>query len=581
MTDGGFWSYAAAGRTFAEAGTSMKSPHTLSLRSKFLLIVLVGAVVPLALLGFWLTRTAERSGEELLRTRLETALGQIVDEVGLRWLSQRSELLRLAENSAAQAALLAGATPQTTLDDRALVELQALHGVMRSTVQSATMSDASGEVRWNLSADEDATIQRSPLSNPTLSVQLGIYETASGDRLGTVDAGVLMSSMLPAGAGWGGVSGSVLAVFDPTTGTSLLPLSIDPALFAGESFVWGDEPWLTVRHVLQEPPMALVLAAQVNPFTEPFQEAAKRNLWILAIVAVGGFGLATILTRRTTGALVRLAAAAEAVSRGDLDKKVDERPRDEVGRVARAFNSMTESLRDTLRELSLRQSLAAVGEFAASLAHEVRNPLTSIRVDLQRVEEKLPDDSDARDLLSRALGEIDRVDRSVTGALRVARSGKIVLERLDLRSPLKAALHTALPEFESHGAPVVRVEFGNDPIIVKGDAAALEQLFLNLLLNAAQALDEGGRASVSVERTDREVLISIRDTGPGIAGEDVEKVFEPFYSTRPEGTGLGLAISRQIALAHGGEITIASTPGAGTIVRLGLPLVGEDNELPT
>jgi signal transduction histidine kinase len=387
-----------------------------------------------------------------------------------------------------------------------------------------------------------------------------------------VNARIVMSSLLPAGAGWGGVSGSVLAVFDPTTGASLLPLSIDPALFAAESFVWGSEPWLTVQHVLQEPPMTLVLAAPVTPFTEPFRQAARRNLWILAIVAVGGFGLAALLTRRTTRALVRLAAAAEAVSRGDLDKKVDERPRDEVGRVARAFNSMTESLRDTLHELSLRQSLAAVGEFAASLAHEVRNPLTSIRVDLQRVEEKLPEESETRDLLGRALGEIERVDRSVTGALRVARSGKITLEPLDLREPLEATLHTAEPEFKGRGAQVDGAELGDDPIMVKGDAAALEQLFLNLLLNAAQALDKHGRATVSVERTDRDVLIAIRDTGSGITHEDLEMVFEPFYSTRQEGTGLGLAIARQITIAHGGEIAMESTPGAGTTARVRLPL---------
>ena len=545
-----------------------------------MLIVLVGAVLPLALLGLWLTRTAERSGEELLRTRLETALGQIVDEVGLRWLSQRSELLRLAENSAVQTALRAGVVRQPNLQDRALLELQALHAEMRNTVQSAAVSDASGGVRWNLSVDEDATTQRSLLTNPALPVQIGLYDNASGERLGNLEARVLMNSLLPAGAGWGGVSGSVLAVFDPTTGASLLPLSIDPALFARESFLWGNEPWLTVQHVLQEPPMALVLAAPVTPVTEPFQEAAKRNLWILAIVAVGGFGLAALLTRRTTRALVRLAAAAEAVSRGDLDKKVDERPGDEVGRVARAFNSMTESLRDTLRELSLRQSLAAVGEFAASLAHEVRNPLTSVRVDLQRIEEKLPEESDARDLLSRALSEIERVDRSVTGALRVARSGSITLEPVDLRKPLDAALHTAEPKFKSHGAQIEHAEPGDDAIAVRGDAAALEQLFLNLLLNAAQALEKGGRASVFVERTNRDVFTSIRDTGRGITPENLEKVFDPFYSTRPEGTGLGLAIARQIAIAHGGEITMESLPGVGTTVRLRLPLVGEDNTPP-
>jgi signal transduction histidine kinase len=233
---------------------------------------------------------------------------------------------------------------------------------------------------------------------------------------------------------------------------------------------------------------------------------------------------------------------------------------------------MTESLRRTLRELSQRQALAAVGEFAASLAHEVRNPLTSIRLDLQRVEEKLPDESDARDLLGRALGEIERVDRSVTGALRVARSGRITHEPVDVRQPLEAALHSAEPEFKARNARLEPAQFGEEPISVKGEAAALEQLFLNLLLNAAQALDPGERAGVELNADAGEALISVWDTGSGIAPDDLEKVFKPFYSTRPEGTGLGLAIAQRIAVAHGGDLSIESTPGSGTTVRVRLPL---------
>jgi signal transduction histidine kinase len=550
----------------------MSWPRTLSLRSKFMLIVLGGAVLPLALLGVWLNRTAERSGEELLRRRLDTSLGQVVDEIGLRWLSRRSQLLRLAECSAVQSALLDGSSSQEA-EAAAQVELEDLFASMQDAVESAMVADAAGTVRWSVPGDESAISGGTSLANPALPVRLGIYDNATGAQLGSLDARVSMSSLLPGGAGWGGVSGSVLAVFDRGTGASLLPLSIDPALFARESFIWGEEPWLTVRHRLHEPSMDLVLAAPVTPFTEPFQEAADRNLYILVVVAVAVFALATLLTRRTTRALVRLAGAAEAVSAGDLDKRVEDAPGDEVGRVARAFNAMTESLRRTLRELSQRQALAAVGEFAASLAHEVRNPLTSIRVDLQRVEEKLPDESDARGLLVRALGEIERVDRSVTGALRVARSGSVTLEPVDIRGPLEAAIHGAEPELKARSGTLEMELGGSDPLWVKGDAPALEQLFLNLLLNAAQALDDGGRVEVTVARHPGGITVSIRDTGRGIALENIERAVEPFYSTRPEGTGLGLAIAQRIATAHGGELEIESTPGAGTTVRLRLPEV--------
>jgi two-component system sensor histidine kinase AtoS len=320
-----------------------------------------------------------------------------------------------------------------------------------------------------------------------------------------------------------------------------------------------------------EPAMNLVLAAPVTPFAEPFQEAAKRNLWILIVVAMAGFFLAALMTRRITRDLVRLAEAAEAVSEGDLDRRVDEASGDEVGRVGRAFNSMTKSLQQTLQKLSQRQALAAVGEFAAGLAHEVRNPLTSVRLDMQRIQEELPEGSKTQKLMMRALGEIDRVNRSVTGALRVARSGSVKLETIDLRQPIEAAVHAAEPTLEARGAELSFGLGSEEPVWVRGDAVALEQLLLNLLLNAAQSVEEGGRVSVIVEGIGDSVTVEVRDSGCGISEEDLERITEPFFSTRPEGTGLGLAIAQRIAEAHGRGLEFESAADIGTAVRLHLP----------
>jgi len=374
------------------------------------------------------------------------------------------------------------------------------------------------------------------------------------------------------------VSGSVLAVLDPTTGASLLPLSIDPALFSREEFVWGEEPWVTVHHALVEPAMNLALAAPVTPFAEPFQEAARRNLWILVVVASAGFALAALMTRRITQELVRLAEAAEAVSEGDLDRRVEEASGDEVGRVGRAFNSMTESLKQTLQKLSQRQALAAVGEFAAGLAHEVRNPLTSVRLDMQRIQEELPEGSRAEGLLKRALGEIDRVNRSVTGALRVARSGSVQLEAIDIRQPIQGAVHAAEPELKARGLEVSVAVPAERMVRVKGDRVALEQLLLNLLLNAAQAVEGPGKVSVAVREEEGSVVVEVADTGRGIPEEDLGRIAEPFFSTRPEGTGLGLAIAQRIAQAHGRELEFESAPGIGTTVRLHLPAAVRDSD---
>ena len=543
----------------------------LSLRSKFILIVLGSAVLPLALLGVWLNRTAERSGEHLLRTRLESSLSEIVDGIGLGWLNRRSQLLRLAESPWVQEALESddGTLPLPPDPSEPPAGLRDLFAAMEADVSSVVMRDAAGEIVWTLGS-ELPTPAGVSLSDPALPVRMSIYQTGTGSPLGTLEALVRMASLLQGGASRGGVSGSVLAVLDPATGASLLPLSIDPVLFLRDQFLWGQEPWVTVHRALLEPSMYLALAAPVRPFAEPFQEAARRNLWILLVVALTGFLLAALITRRITGQLVRLAEAAEAVSDGDLDRRVEEASGDEVGRVGRAFNAMTASLQKTLNELSQRQALAAVGEFAAGLAHEVRNPLTAVGISMQRIQEELPEGSRAQDLLKRALGEIDRVNRSVTGALRVARSGSVKLETIDVRQPIDAALHAAGPELEAHGVEASFPVPLEAPIWVKGDGVALEQLLLNLFLNAAQATEPGGLVSVVVSR-DAETVVVVKDTGQGIPAEDLERITEPFFSTRPRGTGLGLAIAQRIAQAHGRGLEFESAPGIGTTVKLYLP----------
>lgn len=209
--------------------------------------------------------------------------------------------------------------------------------------------------------------------------------------------------------------------------------------------------------------------------------------------------------------------------------------------------------------------------FAASLAHEVRNPLTSIRIDLQRVEEELPADSPLRTPLKRALREVARLDRTMSGVLRLARSGDIASDLFDLRVPLSHAAEVAASAFEPTGSVLERGERG-EPIPVRGDESALEQVFLNILLNAAQSFDGPGSASVTVSTDPTGAHVMVRDSGRGIDAEWLDRVFDPFVSSRPEGTGLGLPIARQIVVAHGGTIGIESMQGHGTTVRIRLPL---------
>ena len=521
-----------------------------TLRAELLGIVLVAVVVPLALLGLWLVRGTADAGERLLRDRLDAALGLAVRDVGERWVTTRGALLGLADQPGVQR-LLAGVADTTT---------RGFQASLPDGTREAVLRDASGAERWRLARD-------APMDGGRFTVRFPL-RSREGKRIGTLEATLVATAVLAPSASSGGAS---VGALDRATGSSLLPLAFDAGLARGEDFMWNGERWLVARRVLDDPPVEMIAAAPLADYVMPFRAAARRGVIVLAIVAVLCVVAAAALTRRTTRALEELATTADAVASGALGRTVQVPEGTEVGRLARAFNTMSESLRRTLDALARRESLAAVGEFAAGLAHEVRNPLTAIRIDLQRADEKLDGESSLRGPIRRALGQVERLDATVTAALRLARSGQVSDATVDVLVPLDAAIHAAEPALARSGA-VLEVAFPSHAgVPVRGDAAALEQLFLNLLLNAAQSLDEGGEVAVAVQDDDGVVRVVVRDAGRGMSAEVRSRLFEPFYTTRAEGTGLGLPLARRIARAHGGEIAVESATGAGTTVTVSLP----------
>jgi signal transduction histidine kinase len=541
---------------------------SLSLRVGFLLVLLFGAILPLGLVGLWLNRSAARSGEELVRERLERGLREVIAGIGARWVTQRTTLLEIAEHPEVRRALRSPAAE--TVDGAPTAALAELFQRTRDFAEAVVVRDNTGASRWRttLTTGELPSGMRFAAVLPT---ELPVYDDVSGARIGTLEARIFVSRLAPGSGGWYGIGGSVLGLFDGETGEPVLPLTIDAERFRQARFSWANESWLGVSHSLREPPLEIVLAAPLGPFTQPFERAARKGTLALIAIALVAFVLATLVTGRITRSLRQLAVAAEAVTVGDLKSEVEESGGDEVRRVAHAFNAMVRSLRETLFRLAQRESLAAVGGFASSLAHDVRNPLTSIRLVLQKAEERSLD-PECKRLIAKALASVEGLNRTVSGALSIAQSGLVDAEIIDVRAPLEAAARTAEPEFQARGATLELTVTAASPVRVQGDAAALEGVFLNLLRNAAQVVGEGGRAEISLETSDDWAAVSIVDNGPGIPEQDLERVFEPFYSTKEEGTGLGLAIARQTIRAHGGEIAIESEVGAGTVVRIRLPL---------
>jgi two-component system, NtrC family, sensor kinase len=234
---------------------------------------------------------------------------------------------------------------------------------------------------------------------------------------------------------------------------------------------------------------------------------------------------------------------------------------------------------ERLDRLHRAERLAAVGQLAGGVAHEIRNPLTAIRSTLQYLLQGFPAGEPKHELIREVLGEVDRINGTISGLLSLGRTGESSLVPLDLLEPLTRAQQLVGDHAREHG---VRVEIASCPPElrrIRGDADQLRQVFVNLLLNAVQAMREGGEVWVTLDPAAFPAVpvlrpwieVRIVDQGPGIPPDALGRVFEPFFTTKREGTGLGLAICHSIVEQHRGEIRLESAAGTGTTVTVRFP----------
>jgi signal transduction histidine kinase len=248
-----------------------------------------------------------------------------------------------------------------------------------------------------------------------------------------------------------------------------------------------------------------------------------------------------------------------------------------------AIEQRTAELRDAVRsERELRrhllhqEKLASIGQLAAGLAHEINNPLAFVQSNLTQLRDGLAearplDPSEAQEILEETLEGVNRI-RRVTGGLRgFSRRDGGEARPTDLAAVVEGALRMTRGEIESRA--VLTVEAAPDLPPVTCHAWAIEQVIVNLLMNAAQAVERGGRIRVSLQTEPEGVSFSVEDDGVGIPAGVIEQIFDPFFTTKDvgKGTGLGLSISYGIVRDHGGEIRVESTPGVGSRFRVLLP----------
>jgi signal transduction histidine kinase len=233
----------------------------------------------------------------------------------------------------------------------------------------------------------------------------------------------------------------------------------------------------------------------------------------------------------------------------------------------------------------LRDRLAAVGEMAAVFAHEVRNPLAGIEVMAGLLRRKIPDAPDAQAVLSDIINEARMANAIVQEVLDFVRPMRLQVERTGIADAVQAAVHLADTKAR-RGDVDVRVALADGLPPIQGDQHQLMQLFTNLLMNAYEAMGGKGVITIAAERVRLEygadgrdaIRVDVTDDGPGMPPDVADKVFDPFYTTKPQGSGLGLAIVRKIVDAHDGRIDLRTAPGQGTTIRVTLP-ESRDEEL--
>jgi hypothetical protein len=223
-------------------------------------------------------------------------------------------------------------------------------------------------------------------------------------------------------------------------------------------------------------------------------------------------------------------------------------------------------------ELELSERLSSLARITAGVAHEVKNPLNSMRLWLENLKESLPADSEVSFQAVRVLdNEIDRLDRVVKRFLDFTRPVEMHMEDISLAEVLSGVIELARPQIERANV-TVKMKLASDLPAARGDQELLRQAVLNLVLNAVEAMKDGGQLSILLERAGDNAVIRVGDTGKGIPPEQRGRVFQLFFTTRKGGSGLGLATAFRIVQLHNGSIDFHSEVGRGTEFRIELPL---------
>jgi signal transduction histidine kinase len=332
-------------------------------------------------------------------------------------------------------------------------------------------------------------------------------------------------------------------------------------------------------------PIIGVLALSLVVVTAVLRSLEIQNAQSILLAALGFaillcFVLLSVLLVLVERPLEELMDTIERVRHGDLSTRVEFAKRDDdIGRLGRQFNEMVEQLNESRRkleefhqrEMARAEHLATLGELAAGLAHEIRNPLAGIAGVVDVMSKDLPANSPSRAVMGDVQKEIRHIQDILNDLLFYARPRPPAFRPSDLSATIEQAVMLARQQVRNKP---VQILFTPNPTLplVDHDPALMQQVVLNLLLNGIQAISGTGKVEVTTSREQDQAIVEVADTGKGIPADALPKIFKPFFTTRSEGTGLGLSLANGIVQSHGGKIEVSSAPAKGSRFRIELPV---------
>ncbi|MFL0248316.1 ATP-binding protein [Candidatus Clostridium stratigraminis] len=311
-----------------------------------------------------------------------------------------------------------------------------------------------------------------------------------------------------------------------------------------------------------------------EPVSEAYEVAYRLRTYTIIVLMISVaivFVLVAILSRKIAMPIKNLVKETQNIAEGDMGQNINIQSKDEIGSLAESFNKMLEKLEESVTRA---KSLEALGALSAGMAHEIRNPLTSIKGYAQYIMSELNKDSELYSDMAVISSEVDRLNNIIDRFLAFARPNELKLEKYDINDIVKEVI-LLIKRDNTFDNIKLNINFGELPLI-NADFEQMKQVVLNIVINGVQSMPQGGELTISTLNNQilSMVEIEISDTGQGISHENVKKIFEPYFTTKDKGIGLGLAICSRIVENHRGIIEVESIPGKGSKFIIKLP---EDN----